>query len=78
MENKVCILMATYNGEKYVQEMLESLQNQSYKNFVCYIHDDGSTDSTCEILDHFCERNRNFIRLNSQARGGQKTIFSIY
>lgn len=75
MDSKVCVLMATYNGEKYVLEMLESIRNQTYNDFVCYIHDDGSTDLTCEIVDEFCEKYSNFIRLRSQSTGGAKNNF---
>lgn len=75
MDSKVCVLMATYNGEKYVLEMLKSIKNQTYSEFVCYIHDDGSTDSTCKIIDEFCKNNRNFIRLKSGTCGGAKNNF---
>ncbi len=46
----IAILMATYNGEKYVEEMLRSLEKQTDQDFICYIHDDGSTDQTMHIL----------------------------
>lgn len=75
MDNIVCVLMATYNGEEYVFEMLNSIRNQTCQDFVCYIHDDGSTDSTCEIIDRFCEENCNFIRLESHPTGGAKNNF---
>lgn len=75
MDSKVCVLMATYNGEKYVLEMLESIKNQTYSKFVCYIHDDGSTDATCKIIDEFCKGNNNFIRLKSGTCGGAKNNF---
>ena len=42
--------MATYNGEKYVTEQLDSLINQTYKNFKVIICDDCSTDNTMDIL----------------------------
>ena len=32
MEEKVDILLATYNGEKYIKEQIESILNQTYKN----------------------------------------------
>ena len=44
----IAILMATYNGEKYVEEMLRSLEKQTEDDFFCYIHDDGSTDQTMQ------------------------------
>lgn len=75
MDNRICVLMATYNGEEYILEMLNSIKNQTCQDFICYIHDDGSTDSTCDIVDNFCKDNRNFIRLESQPTGGAKNNF---
>lgn len=75
MDSRVCVLMATYNGEEYILEMLESIKNQTYHEFICYIHDDGSTDSTCAIIDDFCKKNGNFVRVKSQATGGAKNNF---
>lgn len=53
MENKkkVAILMATYNGEKYIREQILSLRNQSYINWKLFIADNGSTDSTLSIIE---------------------------
>lgn len=48
---KIDILMATYNGEKYIREQIESLQNQSYNNWTLLISDDGSTDNTLAIVE---------------------------
>jgi len=44
------ILLATYNGEKYLAEQIDSLLNQTIDDFVIHIQDDASTDSTYEIL----------------------------
>lgn len=46
----VVILLATYNGEKYLREQLDSILNQTYKNFKILVSDDGSTDNTKDIL----------------------------
>ena len=54
MENEVVdILLATYNGEKYLRAQLDSILNQTYKNFRLLISDDCSTDSTREILEEY-------------------------
>jgi len=45
--------MATYNGEKYLEEQIESILSSSYKEFKLYIVDDGSEDSTMEILKRY-------------------------
>ena len=50
---KVQILLATYNGEKYLREQLDSIINQEYKLWELLIHDDGSSDGTIEILNEY-------------------------
>jgi len=47
---QVSIIMATYNRAHLIEETLDSILNQSYKNWECLIIDDGSTDNTKEIL----------------------------
>lgn len=49
----VDILLATYNGEVYLKEMLDSLMNQTMQEFHIYIRDDGSTDRTLVIAEGF-------------------------
>lgn len=46
----VAIVMATYNGEKYVEEQIESILASSYQDFELFIYDDGSKDNTLSIL----------------------------
>lgn len=50
---RVAVLMATYNGEKYISEQLESILYQRKVNVHLYISDDGSTDKTISILKVF-------------------------
>jgi glycosyltransferase involved in cell wall biosynthesis len=47
---KVNILLSTYNGERFIREQLDSLQSQDYPNISMYVRDDGSTDSTIDLL----------------------------
>lgn len=49
----VDILMATYNGGKYLRNQLLSLQQQTYSDWMLLVRDDGSTDNTLSILDQF-------------------------
>lgn len=51
------ILLATYNGEKYLQKQLDSIKNQTYKNWTLKIVDDCSLDRTKEILENFKKEN---------------------
>jgi len=45
-EPLIGILMATYNGEQFINEQIDSILAQTYKNWVLIIHDDGSQDDT--------------------------------
>ncbi|MCP8310247.1 MAG: glycosyltransferase [Candidatus Methylarchaceae archaeon HK01M] len=47
---KITILMSVYNGEKYLREAIDSILNQTFKDFEFLIINDGSTDRTVEIL----------------------------
>ena len=72
MEEQIDILMATYNGEKYLKEQIESILNQTYKNIRLVISDDCSKDGTREILKqyeqderievHYHEKNQGYIK----------------
>lgn len=56
LNEEIAILMATYNGEKYLAEQLDSLLNQTCQNWHLYIHDDGSKDGTVSVLKKYAER----------------------
>lgn len=72
MEEQIDILMATYNGEKYLKEQIESILNQTYKNIRLVISDDCSKDRTRKILKqyeqdkrievHYHEKNQGYIK----------------
>lgn len=48
--NKVAVLLSTYNGEKYIEQQIESILDQSYRNIELFIRDDGSTDHTVDLI----------------------------
>jgi glycosyltransferase involved in cell wall biosynthesis len=50
---KVTILLATYNGEEFINKQLESLASQQGVYLQVYANDDGSTDGTLEILEQW-------------------------
>ena len=59
IENKkIDILMATYNGEKYLGEQLDSIINQTYHNWNLLIRDDNSTDKTLEIIQNYHKKDK--------------------
>jgi len=50
---KISVCMATYNGEKYIKEQLDSILSQIGKNDEVIVSDDSSTDNTIEIVKSF-------------------------
>jgi glycosyltransferase involved in cell wall biosynthesis len=51
---KIVILLATYNGEKYLDAQLKSILDQDYIDWILYISDDCSTDGTKLIIEYYC------------------------
>ena len=50
----VSILLAVYNGEKYLKEQIESILSQTYKDIKIIIRDDGSSDESKNIINNYC------------------------
>lgn len=53
MNDKISVIMATYNCEKTVEKAIDSILAQTYENWVMIICDDGSADGTLEILRRY-------------------------
>ena len=51
----VTVLMPVYNGEKYLADAIDSILDQTYKNFEFLIIDDCSTDSSLKIIASFSD-----------------------
>lgn len=49
----IAILMATYNGEKYLEEQIASFLSQTSTLWHLYVHDDGSKDGTLKLLSNY-------------------------
>lgn len=64
-KNKACVILPTYNGAKFINETLDSINNQSYNNIDVFIRDDGSTDNTVELIKSFIIDKNNFTLLES-------------
>lgn len=61
---KVAVLLAAYNGEKYIQEQIESIVNQVDVDVYIYISIDASTDRTLEICQQFQKIYKNIFIIN--------------
>ena len=66
----ISVAMTTYNGEDYLKEQLDSILSQSYNAFEIIICDDGSTDSTLEILDQYRKEYPNIYVYTNQCNLG--------
>ena len=64
MKNKVSIIVPVYNGEKYIKECVESLQNQNYKNIEIIVVNDGSSDNTEKIVNRIVSSDNRVILIN--------------
>ena len=60
---KISILLAAYNGEKYIREQIESVLSQTYANWELIAHDDGSSDATPAILSEYASLYPEKIRI---------------
>ncbi len=69
-DNTVAIMMATYNGEQYIEEQIQSLQKQTYSDWVLFVRDDGSTDATAVILEEKSRQDNRIHVLSSIPGGG--------
>ena len=56
MQEKVDILLATYNGERFLQQQINSIFEQTHTNFFIYIRDDGSKDNTVSIIKEYVQK----------------------
>ena len=61
---KIDILLATYNGSKYLHEQLDSILSQSYGNINVIIRDDGSSDNTVMIIKEYEQKDNRVKLLN--------------
>lgn len=73
----VTVLLAVYNGEKYLKAQIDSLLNQTVKDIKIIIRDDGSTDNSPFIINEYCEKYSQIVsKLSGKATGSAKCNFA--
>ena len=79
-KSSIVILMATFNGEKYLREQIESILKQTYTDWHLIVRDDGSTDSTLSILKYYQKVYPNKITIiinNGNKHGAKENFFFL-
>ena len=72
----ISVIVPIYNVEEYLEECLESIQNQTYTNIEVIMINDGSTDGSKEICERFCQQDNRF-KLVTQENQGQSIARNI-
>jgi len=68
---EVSVVMSVYNGDRYLREAVDSILNQAFTDFEFIIVDDGSTDSTSEILAGYATQDPRIMLVRNHENIGQ-------
>lgn len=66
---ELSIIVPVYNVDEYIRECLDSIKNQSYKNWECILVNDGSTDWSGKICDSYARKDDRFKVIHQVNRG---------
>ncbi|MCJ0558876.1 glycosyltransferase, partial [Enterococcus cecorum] len=68
-DSLVSIIVPVYNSEKYVERCILSILNQTYSIIELILINDGSTDSSLNILDEYSRKDNRIILVNKENEG---------
>lgn len=74
---KVLVLMSVYNGEKYIKEQIDSILAQENVSVSVLIRDDGSKDSSVEILEEYAAQHDNINWYQGKNAGAWKSFMEL-
>lgn len=66
---KISIIIPIYNVENYLERSLESIKNQTFKNWECIMINDGSTDNSVNICEKYLKEDKRFTLLHQKNSG---------
>lgn len=72
MDNKnilISVILPVYNAQLYLEEAIESILNQTYKNFELIVINDGSNDSSLNIINEFMMKDNRIILIDRENKG---------
>ena len=69
MQPKISIIIPMYNVEKYLRRCLDSVQNQTFKQWQAICVDDGSPDKSGEIAEEYAKKDKRFIVVHKENGG---------
>jgi len=70
MNPKISVIMSAYNSEAYIAEAIESILNQTVKDFEFIIFEDGSTDNTKKIVQRYSKKDKRIIPVYNKRNVG--------
>ena len=65
----ISVIVPVYNVEEYLEECLESIRKQTYQDIEVILVNDGSTDDSQAICEHFCQTDKRFRLINQENQG---------
>lgn len=77
MKNEICVLMSTYNGEKYIDAQIESIFSQNGIEVFLFIRDDGSVDNTISIIKNRREFGDRILLIEGNNVGATISFYEI-
>ncbi len=69
---KISIIVPAYNTEKYIWRCVDSILDQTFRDFELIIVDDGSTDHTSEIINGYAADNIRYIKKQNGGVGSAR------
>lgn len=85
MKPKISVIIPMYNVERYLKRCLDSVQNQTFQDWVAICVDDGSPDKSGEIAEEYAARDKRFVVIHKENGGlsdarnaGMKKVKSEY
>lgn len=65
----ISVVIAAYNVEPFLGECIDSVLNQTYRDLEIIVVDDGSTDSTSEIIQSYVQKDRRIVAIRQENQG---------